>query len=82
MDEIEIEIEIGAVSPVKVVMPPTTTAAATTKEEVAAGKIVLSAAKGAEGIHRAAGKAIDILSPSKMSPYRPLEQGSLLFFSY
>ena len=81
MDEIEIEIEIGAVSPVKVVMPPTTTAA-TTKEEVAAGKIVLSAAKGAEGIHRAAGKAIDILSPSKMSPYRPLEQGSLLFFSY
>jgi len=95
VDEIEIEIEIGGVSPVKTAPPPpatTATAVVNREKEVgggAAGKSSMSAVRSAEGAYRAAGKTADILSPSKMPPHRSFDQGiyhlpiyrcSVLFF--
>jgi hypothetical protein len=76
VDEIEIEIEIGGVSPVKTVPPATATAVVNREKEVGggvAGKTSVSAVRSAE--YRAVGKTADILSPSKMPPHRPFDQG-------
>jgi hypothetical protein len=77
VDEIEIEIEIGGVSPVKTAPPPATIATAVVNREKevggVAGKASVSAVRSAE--YRAVGKTADILSPSKMPPHRPFDQG-------
>jgi hypothetical protein len=78
VDEIEIEIEIGGVSPVKTAPPTTATATAVVNREKevgggGAGKASVSAVRSAE--YRAVGKTTDILSPSKMPPHRPFDQG-------
>jgi hypothetical protein len=79
VDEIEIEIEIGGVSPVKTAPPATTATAVVNREKEVggglAGKASVSAVRSAEGVYRAAGKTADILSPSKMPPHRPFDQG-------
>jgi hypothetical protein len=78
VDEIEIEIEIGGVSPVKTAPPPPPTAVVNREKEVGggvAGKASMSAVRSAEGAYRAAGKTADILSPSKMPPHRSFDQG-------
>jgi hypothetical protein len=77
VDEIEIEIEIGGVSPVKTAPPPVTVVVNREKEVGGgvAGKASVSAVRSAEGVYRAAGKTADILSPSKMPTHRPFDQG-------
>jgi hypothetical protein len=78
VDEIEIEIEIGGVSPVKTAPPPPPTAVVNREKEVgggASGKASVSAVRSAEGAYRVAGKTADILSPSKLPSHRPFDQG-------
>jgi hypothetical protein len=82
LDEIEIEIEIGTVSPVKSAAPTPPTATAVTtmqeKDDIGAVRGTLLAARSVEGVYRTSGKAADILSPSKMPPHRSFVSGNIL----
>jgi hypothetical protein len=84
VDQIEIEIEIGAVSPVKL-PPPITEAVVVEKEETNSSSAPSAVSRcidtGAGSQYRTgAGKPAEILSPSKMLQHRPMEQGIKAFF--
>ena len=81
LDEIEIEIEIGTVSPVKIASS-TSVVSATAMKEMEEGGLGQAAARSVEGLYRATMKPTDILSPSKMPPHRPVDSGNFYTLPY